>query len=198
MLTEDKPSEFARTMVQMSIDDCSLFEIEREIAERDRRLTQDPAETDAPTASVAGDEVLTEDVLSEWRSLSATGLRMKDRGQWEHRVVAMLISEIDRLKSRVVDRDALLKFLENYHIPRAAIEIADALLASNLLVAVPGREEIARLLAGLFGPGWDLMYENKREWIDDRGARQPDVNGPFRNDCLDAADAILALFKGAE
>ena len=55
------------------------------------------------------------------------------------------------------------------------------------------REEIAKFLAGFFGPGWDHMYQDKREWIDDRGARQPDVNGPFRTDCMEAADAILDL-----
>lgn len=56
--------------------------------------------------------------------------------------------------------------------------------------------QIAKMLAGLFGPGWDVMYQNKREWIDDRGLRQPDVNGPFKDDCLEAADALLPLLRG--
>ena len=70
---------------------------------------------------------------------------------------------------------------------------AHALIASGRLNPMPSEEKIARLLAEHLGPGWDQMYQDKREWIDDRAARQPDVNGPFRDDCTAAARAILAL-----
>lgn len=44
-------------------------------------------------------ERLTKDALNEWRDLARTGLAMKDRGQWTHREVALLVDEIDRLTS---------------------------------------------------------------------------------------------------
>jgi hypothetical protein len=56
------------------------------------------------------------------------------------------------------------------------------------------REELARVLAAGLGFSWENLYQDKRDWTDDRGKRH-DINTPYKSDYLDAADAILAWMK---
>ena len=52
-------------------------------------------------------------------------------------------------------------------------------------------EELARAMANEIGPSYDEAYENKAEWIDDRG-RRADINAPMKCDYRHAAQAILS------
>ena len=59
------------------------------------------------------------------------------------------------------------------------------------------REKMARAIAAEVAAPWDNLYENKADWTDDRGKRG-DVNGPFREDCFNAVDAILDAMRKPE
>lgn len=59
----------------------------------------------------------------------------------------------------------------------------------------PERERLAKLIAAELGYEWDgerAIYENKSEYIGDRGKRGHDVNTPYKADFRNAADALLA------
>ena len=51
-------------------------------------------------------------------------------------------------------------------------------------------ERVARAIADEIGPSYDDAYENKAEWIDDRGKRA-DINAPRKSDYRDAARAAI-------
>lgn len=59
------------------------------------------------------------------------------------------------------------------------------------------REKVARIIADHMSGGFDTALQDKQEWIDRCGlgydCEPLDVNGPFKDDFWDAADAILAL-----
>lgn len=62
---------------------------------------------------------------------------------------------------------------------------------------LPGEiiEAIARIISEqCLGHDFNGLYADKREWLDDRGARH-DVNVPYKADVLAAADAILAAIS---
>lgn len=52
-------------------------------------------------------------------------------------------------------------------------------------------EEFTRLLSSsVLGIEYDDLYENKTEWIDDRGSRH-DINVPYKGDLRDAAQEVI-------
>ena len=59
------------------------------------------------------------------------------------------------------------------------------------------RAAVARIIADHVAGGFDAALQDKQEWKDRSGlgydCEPSDVNGPFKDDYLDAADAILAL-----
>lgn len=61
------------------------------------------------------------------------------------------------------------------------------------------REPVARIIADHVSGGFDASLQDKQEWKDRNGlgydCEPLDVNGPFKDDYLDAADAILALLS---
>lgn len=52
-------------------------------------------------------------------------------------------------------------------------------------------EAVARAIAPVIGPRYEELYENKREWLDDRGRRH-DINVPYKSDLRYAAEAAIA------
>lgn len=63
------------------------------------------------------------------------------------------------------------------------------------------REAVARIIADHFSGGFDASLQDKQEWKDRSGlgydCEPLDVNGPFKDDYLSAADAILSLLRPA-
>lgn len=61
------------------------------------------------------------------------------------------------------------------------------------------REAVARIIADHVSGGFDAALQDKQEWKDRSGlgydCEPSDVNGPFKDDYLDAADAILVLLS---
>lgn len=61
------------------------------------------------------------------------------------------------------------------------------------------REAVARIVADHVAGGFDAALQDKQEWKDRSGlgydCEPSDVNGPFKDDYLDAADAILAALS---
>jgi|21_taG_2_1085346.scaffolds.fasta_scaffold09763_5 hypothetical protein len=59
-------------------------------------------------------------------------------------------------------------------------------------------ERMARAIADNIGPSFDNLHKNKRHWIETRGIfgdEHRDVNGPFRDDCMEAARAALSALQ---
>ncbi|WP_299198286.1 MULTISPECIES: hypothetical protein [Pseudomonadota] len=62
------------------------------------------------------------------------------------------------------------------------------------------RETIARVIAESIGPPFDKVHRDKQHWLKERGmfdGEHRDVNGPFQDHYMDAADAILAALEPA-
>ena len=61
-------------------------------------------------------------------------------------------------------------------------------------------EKVARVIASHTGPEWDSAFASKLAWRQTLGQQEgknSDVNGPFQEDYLDAARAVIKIV-GAE
>ena len=59
-------------------------------------------------------------------------------------------------------------------------------------------EKIARAIADSVGPSFDMLHKNKRDWVETRGmfrGEPRDCNGPFQDDCIEAAKAALTALE---
>lgn len=55
-------------------------------------------------------------------------------------------------------------------------------------------EKMARAIADNIGPPFDKLHKNKQQWKQYGGrfeGEPRDVNGPFQDDCIEAAKAVL-------
>jgi hypothetical protein len=61
-------------------------------------------------------------------------------------------------------------------------------------------EATARAIAGHLTPGWDKIHADKTHWRATHGMLEGiyrDVNGPFQDDCREAARAAIRAYLGA-
>ena len=59
-------------------------------------------------------------------------------------------------------------------------------------------ENMARAIADSVGPSFDMLHKNKRDWVETRGmfrGEPRDCNGPFQDDCIEAAKAALTALE---